>query len=226
MGYKALLFGATGLTGSFCLNFLLDQHRYDEVAIITRKPVNKTHPKLVQHVIDFGNIKRHRNLLEANHVYSCLGSTIKQAGSEQAFREIDFGLNTYIARTAHELGASRFSLISSIGAAPDSRFFYLKVKGETEEAVKSIGYESLLIMRPASLLGKRKRMRLKETFGNIGGKLISPALIGPLRRYRPIKAEAVAFVMCHLPEESLKGIHIYENDTIQQLYDQFQGKDI
>lgn len=224
MGYKALLIGATGLTGSHCLNLLLGQQRYDEVAVVTRRPINKTHPKLVQHVIDFANIKRHRNLLEADHVYSCLGTTIASAGSEEAFKNIDFGLTVYIAKSAYELGATRFTHVSSIGANPESRFFYLKVKGETEQALRQIGYDSLLIMRPAGLLGKRREFRLKEKLGNLGTKLLSPVMAGPLKNYRPIKAEAVAFVMCHLPEENLNGTHIYESRIIQELYNHFQGK--
>ena len=153
----ALLAGASGLVGGHLLQRLLADPRYRQVIAVSRKALGIEHPKLRSLITDFDPIEAAIAGLgeTVDDAFCALGTTIKTAGSRAAFRRVDFGYVVAFARAARAAGARHFMLVSAIGASARSRIFYLRVKGETEEAVAALGYPALHIFRPGLLLGQR-----------------------------------------------------------------------
>jgi len=191
---SALLVGATGLIGSFLLERLLASPRYARVTVWARRDPGKTHPKLKVEIVDFERLAQRR--LEAGDVYCCLGTTIRQAGSQRAFRHVDFDYPVALAGVAARNGAKRFFVVSALGANKRSRVFYSRVKGEMEEAVRIAGVPKTYVFRPSLLSGPRKEGRLGEKVGLVVGKVLGP-LLG---KYRPIHGDAVAAAMLRTAE--------------------------
>jgi len=185
----ALLVGATGLIGSFLLQRLLASDRYARVAVWARRDIGKTHPKLRSAVVDFDRL--HERQVEAEDVFCCLGTTIKVAGSQAAFRRVDYDLPVALAIAAAGGGARRLLVVSALGANPDSRVFYNRVKGEMEIAVRAAGVPVTIFFRPSLLTGPRTEVRRGERIGEAIGTLLGP-LLG---KYRPIHADLVAAAM-------------------------------
>ncbi|MDX1420693.1 MAG: oxidoreductase [Rubricoccaceae bacterium] len=210
----ALLLGATGLVGSHALPLLLDHDRWDRVVTLGRRPMPVAGPGHTHHVVDFDRIAEHPDLFRCDDVFCCLGTTIKDAGSEEAFARVDRDYPFAAAQLAHGQGASQYLLISSIGANPKSPFFYARVKGEVEDALKDVGFESLSIFRPSQLSGVRREARSKEKVALGVLKILSPVLVGPLRRYRATPARAVAEAMVQVAAERPAGVHVHEADAI------------
>ena len=133
----ALIAGATGLVGSLCLKQLLDDPAYAQVISISRRPASESHPKLVQKLVDFDNLSQLAPIA-ANDAFCAMGTTNAKAGSQETYRKIDFGYSKAFAEFALAGGAQQFALVSSVGANARSRAFYLRTKGELEEAVKAL----------------------------------------------------------------------------------------
>jgi uncharacterized protein YbjT (DUF2867 family) len=166
----ALLLGGSGLTGRHCLNYLLNDEHYNQVVTLVRRPLAVEHPKLIQHQVNFNQLKDCFTKIQTNDVYCCLGTTIKKAGSKKAFYEVDFIYPTEIAKLSIANGAEQFLLVSALGANPRSSIFYNRVKGEVEQAIAQYGFQSYCVFRPSLLLGKRSERRTTE---KIGGKIIA-----------------------------------------------------
>ncbi len=191
---SALLVGATGLVGSFLLERLLASPRYARVAVWARRAPARRDPKLSIETIEFDRLGERR--VEAEDVYCCLGTTIRQAGSREAFRRVDFDYPVALARAAARAGAQRLLVVSALGANPRSGVFYNRVKGEMEEAVRAAGVRQTIFFRPSLLAGPRAEFRLGERVG-----LAVASLLGPLLgAYRPIRADAVAAAMLRVVE--------------------------
>lgn len=193
----ALLVGATGLIGSFLLERLLASPRYARVTVWVRRAIGKTHPKLNVEIVDFERLARQP--LDAEDVYCCLGTTIKQAGSQKAFRHVDFDYPVALAGAAARSSARRFLVVSALGANKRSRVFYNRVKGEMEEAVRIAAVPKTWIFRPSLLSGPRKDERPGEKIGAVVGAVLGP-LLG---KYRPIHADKVAAAMIRAAAEDL-----------------------
>jgi len=213
----ALIVGATGLTGGYCLRNLLKDDHYGRVTALTRSPIPHKNPKLHTIQIDFDRLSNEADLFDAHDVFCCLGTTIAKAGSRAAFRKVDFSYPLAIAEKALAAGAHSFSLISSMGANHNSRIFYNRVKGEIESAISKLGYNLVLIYRPSLLTGSRSEVRFGENIGEILMGLINPVLIGSLKKYRPIPAETVALTMTNQVNVESTGRHIFESDIIVKL---------
>jgi len=212
---KALIVGASGLTGGYCLQALLDDPNCSEVIALARKRLLTTHRKLKVVITNFNNLEQITSSISANDVYCCLGTTIKKAGSQESFRKIDYSLVVTIAELMKKQGAEQFLVISSIGAAENSKGFYRRVKGEMEEAVKGIGYNCLRIIRPSFLLGKREGFRFGEGVATLLTPLLKPFLFGSLKKYKPVEAELVAqFIVKIAYDQPLSGVYIYESDQL------------
>lgn len=213
---KALIAGSTGLIGGYCLQVLCDNPTYSEVIALVRKPIIKTHSKLKVITSNFDNLRNDLSNIQADDVYCCLGTTIKKAGSQEAFRKIDHTLVIAIADLMRKQGAEQFLVISSMGADSNSKVFYNRTKGEMEEALTEIGYPCLRIIRPSLLLGKREEFRLGEKLGVILTPVLKPFLIGSLKKYAPVQAESVAQFMVKVAhEEPISGVSTYESDLIE-----------
>lgn len=187
---KVLLAGATGLVGGEILQALLVDPSVAEVHVLGRRAINVTHSKLQLHVVDFRQLPA---LPQVDEVYLALGTTIRVAGSQEAFRAVDFDANLAVATAAVASGARRVGLVSAADANARSSVFYLSVKGALEDALASLNLSALVIARPSLLLGNRDGLnqppRLGEKISTPILKLLTPVLP---KRYRPIHARTVA----------------------------------
>jgi uncharacterized protein YbjT (DUF2867 family) len=214
----ALIAGASGLVGGFLLRQLLELPEYGKVISLGRRPLELTHPKLVQLTVDFGALEKITADLQCDDAFCCLGTTIRKAGSQENFRAIDQAAVLAVAWAARRNGAQRFFVVSSLGANAQSRVFYNRVKGETEEALEVLDFPTLAIFRPSLLLGPRTEKRLGEKIGAALMWVAEPLLFGGLRQYRAIQAEVVARAMsrCSFGRPG-QGVLIFPSDEIQDL---------
>jgi len=205
----ALLCGATGLVGSRCLDLLLADPYYGKVVVLTRRSLGSvvSNPKLDQRIVDFEQLGSFMGGLRVDHVLSALGTTIAKAGSQDAFRRVDYDYPLAIARAALAAGAQHLVLVSSLGADPAGRVFYLKVKGELEKAILELGFRGVTFLRPSLLLGERKEPRLAEQFYEV-------LLRAAPKRYRGVQAEVVARAMVESAKSERPGCEILESPEI------------
>jgi len=210
MKKTALLAGATGLVGSALLPLLLASERYAKVIVVGRRPVEVQHPKLTQVVIGLGQLEAERLRLIADDVYCCLGTTMRQAGSKEAFYEVDFLYVVKLAAITAANFAAQFLVVSAIGADTESVFYYSKVKGEMEAAVRQTPFRAIHIFRPSLLLGTRAKPRLGERLSGLVLKLIGPLLRGSWQKYRAITGVAVARAMLAAAAEDGGGVRVHE----------------
>lgn len=203
-----LIAGATGLTGEHLLDRLLSEPTVSRVLAPTRRPL-AAHPHLENPVGDLATLLPTLSG-EVDTAFCCLGTTIKQAGSQEAFRAVDHDLVLEFARRARELGARHLVVISALGANPQSSVFYNRVKGETEEALKAMGWPQLTIARPSLLLGTRHDFRLGE-------RLAAPLLRWLPGKYRGIDACALARALWRLALEEQNGIRVIESSDLRRL---------
>lgn len=214
----ALLAGATGLVGGHCLERLLAEPAFTRVITLGRRPLDRADPKLEQRVVELDRLGTVGfEFPRASDVFCCLGTTLKQAGSEAAFRQVDFTFVVSLAGLALGSGAKQFLLVSSLGASPTSRIFYSRVKGETEAAVTALPFESRQIFRPSILVGERTERRAGESLGVAVMRGTAFAMVGPFRKYRPIAAATVAEAMVRVALRAPRGVNIYESDEIERL---------
>lgn len=192
MSKTAVVLGSTGLIGSFLLQQLLADARYAEVKILVRKPTGIRNAKLDEVVTNFKNLDELRQEMKGDEVFCCLGTTIKTAGSQPAFRRIDYELVRWAAMSAKENNVTAFLVVSSIGANPESRNFYLRTKGEMELAVTAAGFKKCIIVRPSMLLGPRTEKRFGESFGKVVMKAFAFAIP---KHWKAVEAEDVAASM-------------------------------
>jgi uncharacterized protein YbjT (DUF2867 family) len=207
---SALLVGATGLIGAFVLKRLLASEHYSRVTVWVRKALAVTHPKLTTVVIDFDKLAERQ--VDAEDIYCCLGTTIKVAGSQEAFRRVDYEYPVALAGAAARGGAKRFLVVSALGASPGSGVFYSRVKGEMEAAVKAAGIPKVYIFQPSMLSGRQEKKRFWEDVATAVGTVIGP-LLG---KYRPIHGDIVAAGMLRAAEKDLPAATL-ESDGIRRL---------
>jgi uncharacterized protein YbjT (DUF2867 family) len=188
----ANVIGATGLTGRELVKLLLEDDRFIKVNIFVRHDTEIRHSKLEQHLVDLRNKRTWSKKLKGDILFSALGTTLKQAGSKEKEYEVDFTFNLEFAREAQKNGIQSYVLISSVGANPNSRFFYPRMKGELDSEVHKLGYKNLAILRPSSLTGKRNKRRLMEELSIPVVRLVTRFI---LKKYRPISGRTVAKAM-------------------------------
>ena len=213
----ALIAGASGLVGSHCLEQLLKSDRYSHVISVGRRDLPLIHPKLEQKTINFNKLHNYASDLEADDVFCCLGTTIKKAGSKEAFYKVDYTYVVELAKITAGKGASQFIVVSAMGADADSMIFYNKVKGEMERDVQQQNFSAVHILRPSLLLGERTEHRLGEELASKIMKPLSGLMLGPLKKYKPIEAETVAKAMLYVATQQQKGAHIYPSNEIAEL---------
>lgn len=208
----ALILGASGLTGQHLLELLLNDPLYAQITIYVRKPVHISHPKLVQQVVDF---ERLDTAIDATDVFCCLGTTIKKAGSQDAFKQVDLIYPQKIAALQLAAGSQRFLVISAVGSDENSSIFYSRTKGQLEKALTLLRYPCLCIFRPSFIMGNRTENRVGEKIGIFIAKLISPLLMGPLKKYQPVSALALARSMQYAAHHSENGTRFIPSDEIK-----------
>lgn len=208
-GLTALLAGASGLVGGECLRRLAESPDYARVIVVTRRDLGdrSRHPKIRQVVTEFSRLGAVRGELVADHVFCALGTTIRKAGSQAKFREVDHDYPLRLADLARGTGATHFSIVSALGASRSSTFFYSRVKGEVEDALRRMGWPSLAIFRPSVIAGERAESRPLERLGEHLLRL-APAT------WRPVAASDIAAAMVAVALESPPGITVVESRDI------------
>jgi uncharacterized protein YbjT (DUF2867 family) len=212
----AVVAGATGMIGGYLVNLLLEDAFYDVIVTLTRRPLEFASPKIQQRLVDFDHL-RAADLDGATHLFCCLGTTMKTAGSREAFRRVDFEYCRDFARLGREAGARRLMLLSSVGADANASSFYLKTKGQTEEAASAMGFEALHIFRPGVLMGKRAEDRPGERAAIRLSRGFEFLLRGPLQKYRPMPAGVLAASMAAAGERGAPGRHVHHYQDIVRL---------
>lgn len=213
----ALIIGSTGLIGSQLLNFLFDSNDYLKVITFVKRDTGIKHPKLTQHVIDFDKPETYKDLVVGDDFFCTIGTTIKKAGSKEAFRKVDFEYPRQFAAFALQNKVKQFLIISSLGADAKSGNFYLKTKGEIQDFLKNCNFESVSVLQPSLLLGNRTEFRLGEKVGAFFLKSLSLLFLGNLKKYKPIESKTVAKALLKIAQTNNKGFKIYESDTIQEI---------
>lgn len=211
---KAIVTGATGLIGKELVRQLLDNSGFDEVVILLRKRMRITHPKLQEHIINFDDPHTYQDLLQGDVLFCAMGTTIKKAGSQAAFRKIDYQFVVDFAEIAQKNGVKQFVVVSSVGAKTGTSNFYLRTKGEMEASVSQLKFEAVHIFRPSLLLGNRGESRPGEKIGEFFFKVFGILFFGSLRRYKPVQDSAVAKAMIDATFAGKSGINIVESEMI------------
>lgn len=210
---SAVVAGGTGLVGKTLLQLLGADPNYDRVTSLARRQVS-TPPGVVTQQVDFERLDEFA-LPPVDDAFCCLGTTRRAAGSDAAFRRVDFDYVVAFAQLAKRAGAQRFLLVSSLGASADSSLLYPRTKGEVEAAVEAIGFATVVIVRPSLLLGDRTERRFGERVAIGASKLIGPLLVGPLRRYAPTDASVVAKTLVRAAATAPAGVTIIESEGIR-----------
>lgn len=215
----AVIIGASGLTGSNLLDLMLQDDHFGTVRVLVRKRLSLDHPKLQQEIVDFNNLDDYTNKLgNGDSIFCCVGTTQKKVkGDKAAYEKIDHDIPINAARIGVEKGYKKFVVISSVGADPSSGNFYLRLKGKTENDIKQFPFDTISILRPSMLLGKRKESRPAEKIGQILMQAFSFTFIGSLKKYHPIKAKDVARAMIAESKQSHSGVQILEYEEIMKL---------
>lgn len=189
---KALVIGATGATGKDLVSKLLEDQDYKEVNIFVRKPTEIDHPKLKTHVVDFEKPEEWKNLVQGDVAFSCLGTTLKDAGSKEAQKKVDYDYQYNFAKTAKENDVDDYILVSSYGANPNSKIFYSRMKGELEKSIKDLHFNKVTIFQPG-MLERKNSERPSEV---LGGKIIKFAnKFGILTHQKPLPTDILAQAM-------------------------------
>jgi uncharacterized protein YbjT (DUF2867 family) len=221
MQKTALVFGATGLTGSYLINELTQNNDYSVIKVFNRSSQQYNNEKIEEHLVDFNKIHEYAHEFTGDEVFCCLGTTIKKAGSKAKFFAIDHDLPINIAKICAVNHCDSFIAISSIGANAKSSNYYLRAKGLMEKDILELDFKYTAFVRPSMLLGKRNESRPAESIGKVVMKLFGFLLIGRLKNYKAIHAKTVAKAMIHiLHNQTLfaqKQKHIFESSELKSL---------
>ncbi len=209
--------GASGLIGSHLLHFLINEKDIEEIIALVRRPLDITDKKLRQKIISFDEPDTFREYINGTALFCCLGSTRKKTPDKDNYRKVDYYYPLSLAKIAAENKVSQFHLISALGADPNAKNFYSKLKGEVETEVKRLSIKSLHIYQPSLLDGNRLESRPLEKIAIKVMTIINPLLTGNLKKYRSIKAENVARAMVNQLFKDSEGLFIYPSDKIIEL---------
>jgi len=209
---NAVVAGGTGLVGTELLKLLDQERRYGRITSLVRQETVAA-GRVENRVVSFDDLDR-SELPEVDDAYCCLGTTRRVAGSDDAFRKVDFDYVLAYARAAHRAGAVRFLIVSAMGAKVESRFLYTRVKGQVEAAVSTLGFQVVGIARPSFLIGRRAKARGGETAALVLSHAVTPFMVGPLRRFRPIEARTVAAGLIHLAFNAREGVSVLSSEEI------------
>jgi len=207
---KALVIGATGATGKDLVDQLAENDAFDAVSLFVRRPLEYNHSKVEIHIVDFDNVEDWKNQLVGDVLFSCMGTTLKQAGSKEAQWKVDYDYQYNVAKAAREMGVSHYALVSSTGAKADSPFFYMQMKGKLEDAVKTLGFRRTVIVRPPSLIRKNSD-RWAEAVSVKILKFVNK--IGLFRSMAPVDTDLVAKALIDHTLEG-DGLKVVEKEEI------------
>jgi uncharacterized protein YbjT (DUF2867 family) len=205
----AIIFGSTGLTGQALLKNLVNDNRYEKIYTVVRRPTGFSNPKVEEIVFDYRDFSKLPPLM-VNHVFSCMGTTLKAAGSKEAQQVVDRDYPIAISKFAKQIAAEKMICVSSVGTDLNSGNFYLRTKGEMEEGVKT-NFPNAVFVRPSFLMGDRKEMRIGEKIGIGVFKAINPLLMGALSKYKGINVDKLSKAMIEACFKETKQILHYRD---------------
>ena len=218
----AIVFGASGLVGSSLLNFLLKEDNFSKIKIFVRKPIDFSNSKIETIITDFNNLDIYLNDIFGDFCFFCLGTTKKDTPDKNEYRKIEYDIPVKISQIAKKNNISSFMYVSSLGSTPKTKNTYLKNKGEAEDVMKNLTFSKLSIIRPSLMLGSRKKFRLAEYIGQKIFKNLNFLFLGPLRKYRAIKATNVAKAMIVISRDSHNDDNIYyDSEYLEELADKY-----
>lgn len=213
----AVVLGASGLVGGFCLRTLVDDPDYSRVVTFGRRELPAfTRAKVAQRVADLESLMP-EDFRGVQDVFCALGTTIRKAGSQAAFRHVDLELPLRSAKVALQAGAEQFVVVSSVGADATSKNFYLRTKGEMERELARLPFKAIHILRPSLLIGKRAEFRLSEVIAMALAPALDLVTLGALRKYHSVRAETVGKAMVTAAKQGMSGSSVDEYDGIVSL---------
>jgi len=215
----AWIVGATGLVGQILLEKLLLEPSIEKVTAIVRRPLTRTDPKLEVLAVDFEGLEAALRGRTASVGFCCLGTTIKKAGSQDAFRRVDHDYPLAFGRACAAAGAHKVLVVTAVGADAESSVFYNRVKGEVERDLQALALPELHFFRPSLILGERADRRPAEALAMALFKPLGALMVGPLARYRAVPAEAIAQAMLHvaLDKTPAAATTVHQSETIPHL---------
>lgn len=218
MAKIAIIAGATGLVGGHLLDLLLEDSSYSTVKVLSRRTLGGDDGKLKEIIIeDFNQLEKHTKELEADDYFCCLGTTMKKAGSKEAFKKVDFQYPTTLAAIARENNANSFHLISAMGADSSSMIFYNKVKGQTEDAIQSMKLAKAYIYRPSFIAGERSEKRSAEKAALWIADKFDFIFSGPFKKYAAVHAKTIANAMLETAKNGKEKFKIIPSDEIEKI---------
>ncbi|MFD2517273.1 NAD(P)H-binding protein [Salinimicrobium flavum] len=200
----AIILGATGLTGSILLDRLLRDVRYSRIKLFSRRSVGFQHPKLEEHLIDLFELEKYAEMFTGDEVFVCIGTTKKKTPNEEVYKKVDYGIPVTAARLAKKNDIEKFLVISALGADPESKFFYNRIKGEMEREVLEQDIPETYIFQPSLIGGHREEKRTFEALWKKVMKLGNHLLIGKFRKYRSIHPKTIAAAMIKVANKGYK----------------------
>ena len=213
----ALLFGASGLVGSHLLNQLIKDTNYSKIKLFVRSVTEIIDPKVEIIKTDFNNLQNHKEDVKGDDCFFCIGTTKQNSSDKDEYRRVELDIPKEIAKIAKLNLVNSFIFVSAIYANPNSSGDYVRFKGLVEEELKRLNFPKLALMRPSFLMGDRKEKRVGEKIGIFVFKLLSPLLLGPFKKMRPIHSETVAKAMIRVANENLEK-NIFESNEIAELF--------
>ena len=212
----ALVFGSSGLVGGHLVSQLILNSNYSKIKIFVRSKIELSDPKIEIIETNFNDLEMYKKEITGEDCFVCIGTTRTNSPNKNEYKRVELNIPIQIAQIAKSNLIKSFFFVSSGYADPKSSGDYLKFKGLVEEEIKNLNFDKIGIMRPSFLLGNRKEKRIGEKIGIILFKLLTPILVGPLRKMRPIRAEMVAKAMVKLANENINQ-SIYESNEIVEL---------
>ena len=212
----ALLFGSSGLVGGHLLNQLIKDTNYSKIKLFVRSVPEISDPKVEIIKADFNNLENHKEDIKGDDCFFCIGTTKKNSPDKDEYRRVELDIPREIAKIAKSNLVNSFIFVSALYANPKSAGEYIKFKGLVEEELKELNFPKLGIMRPSFLIGNRKEKRVSETIGIFVFKLLSPLLLGPLKKMKPIHSETVAKAMIAVIQKDIQQT-IFESNEISEI---------
>jgi uncharacterized protein YbjT (DUF2867 family) len=208
----AIIFGSSGLVGGYLLNQLIKDINYSKIKLFVRSVPEINDPKVEIIKTDFNNLSNHKEDIIGDDCFVCIGTTKKNSPDKDEYRRVELDIPKEIAKIAKSNSVNSFIFVSALYANPKSSGDYVRFKGLVEEELKGLNFPKLAIMRPSFLIGNRKEKRASETIGIFVFKLLSPLLLGPLKKMKPIHSETVARAMIAVVQNDIQQTILESND--------------
>jgi uncharacterized protein YbjT (DUF2867 family) len=212
----ALLFGSSGLVGGHLFNQLIKDTNYSKIKLFVRSVPEISDPKVEIIKTDFNNLQNHKEDIKGDDCFFCIGTTKKNSPDKDEYKRVELDVPKEVAKIAKSNLVNSFIFVSALYANSKSSGEYIRFKGQVEDELKELNFPKLAILRPSFLIGNRKEKRASETIGIFVFKLLSPLLLGPLKKMKPIHSETVAKVMIAVIQKDIQQT-IFESNQIVEI---------